>query len=39
MEANSNAEWRGKSGSISTALLVKLPILLDRAHASNSVTS
>jgi peptidoglycan hydrolase-like protein with peptidoglycan-binding domain len=29
-----NAEWRGKSGSTPTALLVKLQALLDRAHAS-----
>jgi lipoprotein-anchoring transpeptidase ErfK/SrfK len=34
MEAVNNAEWRGKSDSTSTALLVKLQILLDRAHAS-----
>jgi lipoprotein-anchoring transpeptidase ErfK/SrfK len=34
MEAINNAEWRGKSGSTSTALLVKLQILLARAHAS-----
>jgi peptidoglycan hydrolase-like protein with peptidoglycan-binding domain len=34
MEAVNNAEWRGKSDSTSTALLVKLQILLDRADAS-----
>jgi peptidoglycan hydrolase-like protein with peptidoglycan-binding domain len=34
MEVINNAEWRSKSGSTSTALLVKLQILLDRAHAS-----
>ena len=34
MEAINNAEWHGKSGSTSTVLLVKLQILLDRAHAS-----
>ena len=34
MEAVNNIEWRGKSGSTSAALLVKLQILLDRAHAS-----
>jgi len=34
MEAVNNAEWRGKSGSSSTALLIKLQILLDRTHAS-----
>ena len=32
LESVNNAEWRG--GNISTPLLVKLQILLDRAHAS-----
>jgi lipoprotein-anchoring transpeptidase ErfK/SrfK len=34
MEAINNAEWHGKSRSTSTVFLVKLQILLDRAHAS-----
>lgn len=34
MEAINNGELRAKSRGISTALLVKLQILLDRAHAS-----
>ena len=34
MDAINNAEWLGKSGSTSAAILVKLQILLDRAHAS-----
>ena len=29
-----DAEWRGKRGGQSTAVLVKLQVLLDRAHAS-----
>src|SRR3954465_3620293 len=32
IESVNNAEWRG--GNVSTPLLVKLQILLDRAHAS-----
>jgi lipoprotein-anchoring transpeptidase ErfK/SrfK len=32
LESVNNAEWRG--GSLSTPLLVKLQVLLDRAHAS-----
>jgi lipoprotein-anchoring transpeptidase ErfK/SrfK len=31
-EAVNNAEWRG--GNVSTALLIKVQVLLDRAHAS-----
>ena len=34
MEDVNSAQWRGKGGNVSTALLVKLQILLDRAHAS-----
>jgi lipoprotein-anchoring transpeptidase ErfK/SrfK len=34
METANNAQWRGKQANSSTALLVKLQILLDRAHAS-----
>jgi lipoprotein-anchoring transpeptidase ErfK/SrfK len=34
LESVNGAQWRGKGGNVSTALLVKLQILLDRAHAS-----
>ena len=34
LEDVNNAQLRGKGGNVSTALLVKLQILLDRAHAS-----
>ena len=34
LEDVNSAQWRGKGGNVSTALLVKLQILLDRAHAS-----
>src|SRR5688572_6849281 len=34
LEEVNSAQWRRKGGNVSTALLVKLQILLDRAHAS-----
>jgi lipoprotein-anchoring transpeptidase ErfK/SrfK len=34
LEQVNNAEWRGKRGGQSAAVLVKLQVLLDRAHAS-----
>jgi lipoprotein-anchoring transpeptidase ErfK/SrfK len=34
LERVNNAEWRGKRGGQSAAVLVKLQVLLDRAHAS-----
>ena len=34
LESVNNAQWRGKGGNVSTPLLIKLQILLDRAHAS-----
>ena len=34
METVNNAELRGKSGNVSVVLLVRMQVLLDRAHAS-----
>ena len=34
LESVNNAQWRGKGGNVSNPLLIKLQILLDRAHAS-----
>ena len=34
MDSVNNAEWRGQGRNVHTPLLVKLQILLDRAHAS-----
>ena len=36
MDSVNNAQWRGQGRNVPTPLLVKLQILLDRAHASPS---